>query len=103
MQKQDYIERMIAQIAAAIGRIMGFASSGQPEQAERELAAAWSGLLGMRRSDLERLDASTLRALLGDRRMAAAQLLEAEAGWRRSQGDVVAADRLTALAARLST
>jgi hypothetical protein len=101
MQRQDYIERMIVQVAAAVARIMGFEASGQPEQAERELTATWSSVFGLRRSDLERLDAGTLCALLGEKRIAAAQLLEAEADWKRSRGDVEDAARLTGLAERL--
>jgi hypothetical protein len=101
LQQHDYIERMIAQVAAAIARAMGFAKSAQPEQAEREVAATWSGVIGLRRRDLDRLDPATLRALLGEKRLAAATLLEAEADIERSQGDLEAAARLISLATRL--
>ncbi len=87
MQQQDYIERMIAQVAAAVRRVLGLAKSGQLEQAERDLAATLSGVLGWRRADVDRLDETTLRALLGGKRVAAAALLEGEAELRRSQGD----------------
>jgi hypothetical protein len=101
MQQDDYISRMIAQVAAAIGRILGMARAGQPEQAERDLAAAWVGLVGLRRADVGRVDEATLLALLGDRRVAAAMLLEAEAELKRARGDAQAAATLTSLATRL--
>ncbi|MCL2448599.1 MAG: hypothetical protein FWD17_06615 [Polyangiaceae bacterium] len=100
MQQQDYIERMIAQIAAAVARILGLAKA-TPEEAERELASTWSGVIGLRRADIDRLDASTVRALLGPKRVAAAMLLDAEADVRRSQGQIDDAERLAALAAKL--
>jgi hypothetical protein len=101
MQRQDYIERMIAQMAAAIARVLGLAKSGQPEEAQRELAATWSNVVGLRRTDVDRLDEATLRTLLGDKRLAAAALLEAEADVKRSQGDLQSASRLAALATTL--
>jgi hypothetical protein len=101
MQRQDYIERMIAQIVAAIARVFGLARSEQPEKAQRELAATWSNVVGIRRTDVDRLDEATLRALLGDKWLAAATLLEAEADLKRSQGDLQSASRLAALATML--
>ena len=101
MQQRDYIERMIAQVAAAIGHILGLAKGEQPEEAERELAATWLGVLGLRRSDVDRLDTPTLCALLGDKRIAAAALLEAEAEIRQFLGDAEGASRLAAIATRL--
>jgi hypothetical protein len=101
MQQQDYIERMIAQITAAIGRILGLAESAKPDDAERDLASTWSSVMGLRRSDLERLDTATMRALLGEKRIAAAMLLEAEANLKRSQGHAEAAARLSSLATKL--
>jgi hypothetical protein len=101
VQRQDYIERMIAQLAAAIGQILGLAKSGEAEHAERDLASTWSSTLGLRRPDVDRLDEATLRSLLGDRRPAAAMLLEAEAEVKRLQGQPQAAARLESLAARL--
>jgi thioesterase domain-containing protein len=101
MQRQDYIERMIAQIAEAVGRIMGLARSVQPEEAEREIASTWTRVLGFRRADLDRLDPGTLRALLGAKHDAAITLIEAEAQLRREQARDDEAERLTRLAAQL--
>jgi hypothetical protein len=101
MQRQDYIERMIAQITAAIARILGLAKGGTPDEAERELALTWSGMIGLRRTDLERLDGATARAILGEKRVLAAMLLEAEADIRRLQGQQESAGRLAELAARM--
>jgi hypothetical protein len=101
MQRQDYLERMIARMAEAIGRILGLARSAQPEGADRAIASTWSGVLGFRRADLERLDAGTLRALLGSKREPAIMLIEAEAELRRTQGRDQDAERLEKLAAQL--
>ena len=101
MLKQDYIERMIAQIAEAVGRILGLVGEGHPEDAEREIEGAWSGVIGLRRSDVDRLDETTLVALLGAKSTIAADLLGAEASVREARGDSVAAARLRALAERL--
>jgi hypothetical protein len=101
--KQDYIERMIAQIAEAIGRVLGLARSGRSEEAQREIDAAWAGVIGLRRADLERLDDATLRALVGAKAEAAAALLDAEATVREAASDAAAATRLRTLAAGLRT
>jgi hypothetical protein len=101
VQQRDYIERLIAQVAAAIGRSLGLAKSGEADEAERDLAATWSSLLGLRRADVDRLDEATLRALLGDKRLAAAMLLDAEAELKRSQGQAEVAARLASIAAGL--
>ena len=101
MQRQDYIERMIAQIAEAMGRALGLAQSGQHVEAQREIDAAWSGVLGLSRADVQRLDDVTLGALLGAKRTAAASLLDAEAELKELQGDPASPPRLRALAAIL--
>jgi hypothetical protein len=101
MQREDYLERMLSKIAEAIGRILGFAKSAQPEEADREIASTWSSVLGFRRADLERLDAGTLRALLGPKREAALALINAEVELRRAQGRDEDAERLARVAAGL--
>ena|SRR5579859_8106649 len=100
MLRQDYVERMIQQVAAAIGRALGASQSGHPEQALRELEATWSSLLGFRRGDVERIDEATLRALLEGKLEPAAALLDAEADIRQAQGDDASADRMHGLARR---
>jgi hypothetical protein len=101
MQRQDYIERMIQQVAAAIGRALGMAQSGRPEDAQHELDATWSGVLGIRRSDVERLDEATLRMLLNGKLEPAAALLDAEADLLQARGDDALAARVRGLAGRL--
>ncbi len=101
MQKQDYLERLIAQFAEAIGRALGLARSGETATAQAELDALWTRSLGLRRSDADRLDRATLRALLGGKAAAAVMLLEAEADMRESAGDATTPIRLRALAASL--
>lgn len=89
MQRDDYFERMVQQIAAAIARALGLAKAGQVDDAQRELDAAWSGVVGMRRADVMRLDATTLRALLGPKAAAAASLLDAQAELNEARGEAV--------------
>lgn len=79
VQRQDYIERLIQQVARAIATALGFSQAGDVERAKEELHSAWSSFVGVRREDLERVDAATARMLLGDRRELALRLLEAEA------------------------
>jgi hypothetical protein len=79
VQRQDYIERLIQQVAQAIARALGFAQSGDVERAKEELHSTWASFIGLRREDLVRLDAATARALLADRRELAIRILEAEA------------------------
>jgi len=101
MQKQDYLERLIAQFAEAIGRALGLAKGGQTGEAQAELDALWTRSLGLRRSDADRLDVSTLRALLGAKSTAAPMLLEAEADLREAAGEATAASRVRTLAGAL--
>jgi hypothetical protein len=58
-------------------------------------------MIGLRRSDLDRLDDASARALLGEKRVVAAMLLDAEAEIRRAQGQKDSAARSAALAAKL--
>jgi hypothetical protein len=101
LQKQDYLERLIAQFAEAIGRALGLAKSGETAAAEAEIDALWTRSLGLRRSDVDRLDLSTLRALLGTKSTAAGMLLDAEAEIRESAGQAQAASRIRSLAGAL--
>jgi hypothetical protein len=101
VQKQDYLERLIAQFAEAIGRALGVAKSGQTNEAQAELDGLWTRSLGLRRSDADRLDLSTLRALLGAKCMPASMILDAEADIRESAGDAATATRIRALASAL--
>jgi len=79
VQRQDYIERMIQQLAHAIASALGIAQAGDVQRAKEDLRATWSSVVGVRREDLERVDAATAHALLGDRHELAMRLLEAQA------------------------
>lgn len=83
MQSRDYLERMIQKLAAAIARVSGFTAAAQWDEAERELDEAWAAL-GLKRSDVRRLDGSTLRSLLGAKAPHAIALLEAEIALARA-------------------
>jgi hypothetical protein len=87
MQKRDYLERMIEQLAAAIAHVLGLAGERRFAEAERELEQAWSSAVGFRREDAARLDDTTLRMLLGAKAELAAQLFEAEAALAEARGD----------------
>ena len=91
MQKRDYFERMIEQIAAAVACAAGVAHGGRPEEAERAIDDAWFGGLGLRKSDAMRLDVGTLRALLGAKAEFGARLLEAQGEVEEARGDGAAA------------
>ncbi len=93
MQREDYIERMIRQVAETVANALGIAKSGDVARAQEELRRAWTNAVGLRREDVMRLDAATLRVLLGNKRELAVTLLEAEA----ALGDRDAARVLEAL------
>jgi hypothetical protein len=101
MQRRDYIERMIAQIAAAIARAVGLARAHQIEEAERTLDEAWTSGLGFRRADAARLDDTTLRMLLGAKAEHAAALFEGEAEVAEARGDAQAAAQARSRAAAM--
>jgi hypothetical protein len=100
MQRDDYFERMVQQIAAIVARALGLATHGQFEDAQRELDGAWTSVVGLRRSDVMRLDATTLRSLLGTKVAAAAQLLDAQAELDETRGESGARARAVAAALR---
>jgi hypothetical protein len=91
MQRRDYLEKMIEQLAAAIAQLMGLAREQRFEEAEQALDAAWSSAVAFRRADAARLDDATLRMLLGAKVSLAASLFEAEAGLADARGDAARA------------
>lgn len=93
MQKRDYIEDLIIQIAAGLARITGLVTEKKFDEAEREIDAAWSSL-GFRRADASRLDDATLRALLGQKMEIAARLFDAESVLEDAKGNRTAAEAL---------
>ncbi len=100
MQQRDYLERMIRDVVAAFARITGLIDQGKLEDAERALEEAWSAMV-LRRADVARLDDTTLRAMLGEKRTFVAKLLDAEAAIVEARGSAAAADALRARATAL--
>jgi hypothetical protein len=100
MQRRDYIERLIQQIAAFVARILGAAQSGDPQEAEQAIDAAWQAL-GLRWKDAMRLDGATLKMLLGAKADLAAGLLDAQAVLEESRSNAALADALRSRATML--
>jgi hypothetical protein len=103
MQRRDYLERMIEQLAAAIAQVLGLAREQRFDEAEQALDAAWSSSVTFRRADAARLDDATLRMLLGPKVDLAASLFEAEAGLAEARGETARAEALRARASVLRT
>lgn len=101
MQKRDYFERMIEQIAAAVAKVTGLARDVKLEEAEVELDAAWSTGLNFKRRDADRLDDTTLKMLLGPKASMVASLFDAEAAIEEARGDAAKAAKLRARAVSL--
>lgn len=81
MLREDYIIRLIKQLAAALARIAGRRKAGDYEGALAETGKAWDDLIGQPPRELvDVLDTATLAGLLKEpaRMRAAAQLLVEE-------------------------
>jgi hypothetical protein len=100
VQQRDYIERLIERIAAAIAAILDAATAGAFAEAERDLDGAWTAL-GVRRSDVLRLEDGTVRSLLGAKTALAARLLDAQAAVEEARGLHALAAALRARSASL--
>jgi hypothetical protein len=101
MQRRDYLERMIEQLAAAVGRILGLAGEGRVAEADRALDEAWSASLGLRKADAVRLDDATLHLMLSGKTALAAKLFEAQAAVEDARGAPALAEALRRRAADL--
>ena len=101
MQKRDYFERIIEQLANAVAKIMTLAAERKVEEAAAELEAAWSASLGIKRGDATRLDDVTLKSMLGAKATLGASLFEAEASIANTRGDTARAAHLRTRAALL--
>ncbi|MFT3693102.1 MAG: hypothetical protein QM831_08165 [Kofleriaceae bacterium] len=91
MLRDDYLNRMIRQLAEFLARISGAASAGKTESALDEASRAWQDLLDVPRDLVDRLDGPTLARLLADpaKMRAGAELLAAEARVHRQKGDLI--------------
>lgn len=76
MYRQDYLMRMIQQLAESIARAAGFNRAGDHDKALAATARAWDELLDAPREVIATASAATLATLLRDpaRMRAAAQL-----------------------------
>ncbi len=87
MQSRDRFEEMLEHVAAAVLRASEHRAAGRLDDAQRELDDAWSRAVGLKRSDVSRLDASTFQMLVGAKKGPAAALLEAQATLEDARGD----------------
>jgi hypothetical protein len=80
MIREDFLLRLIQQLAEVIGRAMGLARKGRTEEAERALDEATNTHVGMPRAMLNKLAPEELARVLGPEKcMVVAALLDAEA------------------------
>jgi hypothetical protein len=96
MLRDDYLMRLIQQVADFLARIAGHDRKHDPEAAIEEASRAWDELLGVPRAVVEVTDSSTLADLLRDpaKIRAASQLLVAEARVTKGTGDLPGAAML---------
>ena|SRR5688572_10283307 len=100
MLRQDYIGRLIQQVAEALAGAAGLLEKRRLDEAEAEIAAA-EGALGS--SGMQRLDARSVALVLGggDKVVLAAALVEKRAELALARGDAALAAELRARAAAL--
>ena len=85
MIRDDFLMRMIRQLAEVIARITGLAKSGRSHEAERALEEACGTFVGMPKSMIDRLDPETIAKTFGpEKAMVIAALLDAEATLEKS-------------------
>lgn len=89
MFREDYIIRLIKQLAAFIGRIAGLNRQGKHDEALAATATAWDELLQAPRGTLDAVDTPTLAMLLREpaKMRAAAQLCYEEGRAFEGKGD----------------
>ncbi|MEZ4222254.1 MAG: hypothetical protein R3B13_15060 [Polyangiaceae bacterium] len=87
MLRQDYIGRLIQQLAEALARIAGLSRRDQRDEIEQELQSA-EAALGLFKG-MDRLDARSAAMILGggDKVVLAAQLIEQRAMLAAEAGD----------------
>lgn len=104
IEEQDYILRMIRQLAQAIARIVGLRESGKPEQALQAVQETSDALLGPLAPMLPRLDAKSAAALIGnpEKLEAIVRLLSEEAAIHKAMGNLSLAQSTLNRAAALA-
>lgn len=103
MIREDYLMRLIRQLAEVLARAAGFNTRRKYDEAVDELQRAWDELLETPRNLLEVVDDATLAELLREpaKMRIAAQLLAEEARAIAGKGDPVNAAVLSKRAMRL--
>ena len=93
MLREDYLMRLIEQVADVLAQIAGHERKREYEVAIDEAGRAWDELLGVPRAVVEVTDSATLAELLRDpaKIRAASQLLAAEARVTKGRGDPLGA------------
>ncbi len=89
MFEQDYVLRMIQQLAQAIARIAGFKKAGKLDEALSEVRETADGIFGPLLRTLDAVDAQSAAGLLGNREKieAYARLTAEEASIHDLMGD----------------
>ena len=96
MFRDDYIERLIDQIATLLADMAGFQRSGDDRGVLDEADRGYAMLLGPQRQFLDMVDGASLASLMGGdprRTRALAQVVHREAKARESLGDTGKARR----------
>lgn len=102
--RDDYLLRMIQQVAAALRQLRQRVTDGaEPDDIARDAGAAIGELLGPQRAMLEMLDPRSAAALVGDKDKLElwVALMRLQADAARSSGKARTAERLSARAAAL--
>ncbi|RMG18594.1 MAG: hypothetical protein D6729_06820 [Deltaproteobacteria bacterium] len=104
MFREDWLERVIQEIADLLAGALDLAHRGEHEAALEQIERGYARLLGPQRELLGLVDGASLATLLGDaeKTRALARLLQAEATVHQARGDARAARRAEALAEGLS-
>ncbi|HSD87530.1 MAG TPA: hypothetical protein VLB44_08440 [Kofleriaceae bacterium] len=91
MQREDYLIRLIRQVAQFLARIAGHRDKGEHRQALAETERAWSDVIGHPRELVDVVDTPTLASMLREpeKMRAAARLLFEEGKTRAASGDPV--------------
>lgn len=80
MFRDDWVKRVIQELAAAIAAAVGRSRAGSPDEALKELQRTGDRELGMPRSTIDRLEPRSVMLVLGKERTGVLiQLLEGEA------------------------
>ncbi len=99
MLRDDYVMRMVRQLAAAIARIAGLRNIGRDEEALAEIERVWGELFGLPPGLLDSMSPEALEAFLGapEKTRLVAELLRHEADLLERRGDSARAARKRSL------